>query len=258
MVLDMKRGAYNTVTQLPVLIPCSQEEQDGVANFLPAELLQKGGKLLREGTGFKSRLCPVRMLRDAELRPTSKAKWIDQLGPIDQKRLLGLLSLRQALETRDKLQIEKLEKVYQNLVPDILAEGGQRKVDRATAEIIEGATARTFAQWHARNPNVQPFLARVLTKAIQPAQLVVWWNKGRFLPALYCPDLATAFYVRCMLGIAGGNALVVCPRCGNPFLQERSDQDYCSVRCREAHRVARWRRANKKAKSKKLTKSARR
>ena len=253
----MTRDLYNYVTAIPVLIPCSQQEQDGVANFLPPKVVLRGGKPVRQGGGFMIRYSPVRALRDEELRPGAKANLIGRLKPADQNRLLGLIGMRQALESGDSLQIENLEKAYQKLVPNILAMSWpQPKADSPTMEIIEAATARTFAQ--RGKSDALALLARLLTRALRRGRLVLWWEekKQRFLPALYCPDFATALYVRALLGIVGGKALLLCPRCGNPFFQERSDQDYCSVGCREAHRVARWRAS--KGKSKKAIKRARR
>ncbi len=79
------------------------------------------------------------------------------------------------------------------------------------------------------------------------ARLVLWWNKERFLPAIWCPNLKTAFYARALLDIVGTKSFRLCAFCADWFRQKRTDQDYCSVAHREAHRVARW-RANQKLK----------
>jgi len=235
---------YDSVTELSVLIPCGQSERDGVANFSPPKPVLKGGRPIRQDGGIMVRYSSVRALREDELRPGSKANLIQRLNREDQKRLLGLLSFRQAVENGDKLQLERLEKDYLQIVPDILAASSPEiKINEATKALIEAASARTFAQRHTQE-SAATLLAQILTKVLRHARLVLWWNDERFLPALYCPDLKTALYVRALLGIVGGKALLLCPRCGKPFFQQRSDQGYCSVRCREAHRVARWRANN--------------
>ena len=62
------------------------------------------------------------------------------------------------------------------------------------------------------------------------------------MPAIYCTDLDSAFYVHTFLiAPTGSIGYRMCPHCGEQFLQERSNQDYCIPAHREAHRVARWR-----------------
>jgi endogenous inhibitor of DNA gyrase (YacG/DUF329 family) len=240
----MKRDTYIPVTEIPVLIPCVQKEQDGVANFY-------GGEIVRERGELVALYQPVRALRDDELTRKSEAgkKLWKGLEPAEQERLMGLIALRKALESRDALAMEKLEHMYRKLVPDIRhCSWPPPSLDEpeTMTEVIKVATARTMAQ--SGTPKPPGYLPLLLTRALRRARLVLWWHdkERRFLPAIYCPDVATALYVRALVGIVGGRALLVCPRCGKPFVQERSDQDYCSIRCREAHRVARWRAASGK------------
>ena len=79
------------------------------------------------------------------------------------------------------------------------------------------------------------------------ARLVLWWSEDGLKPAIWCREMRTGFYARALLSVVGAKGLRICPHCGEPFLQERSDQDYCSVAHREAYRVARWRSQQKKA-----------
>lgn len=231
----MQRGQYNPVTNIPILIPCREREKDGVANFLQAKIegIQNGE--------IVSRQTPVRTLRDTDMDRHSGAgeKIWRTLALADQKRLLGLIGLRQALEADDPVAIEKLESDYLNLMPDLVSL--LPDTPEPKKEIIHKAVARWYAQ-----KGVGPVtLAKILTHALRSARLVLWWHdkQRRFLPAIFCPDIGIAMYVRALLGIVQGNAFLVCPHCGTPFVQQRSDQDYCSIRCREAHRVARWRAA---------------
>lgn len=223
----MQRGSYIPVTQIPVLIPCSFGARDGMANFLPQGLL----------------FSPVRVLRDKELDKNTaggKKLW-RSLGKRETERLLALIAFRKATEERDAVAVANLEEGYRRILVEVL-----QLEDTKTAEAQ--SAIQTFARLFAKDsgPSTgtpQRILAKVLSNALRKAQLVLWWKdtERRFLPAIYCPDVATALYVSALLGIVGGRALLVCPHCGEPFVRQRSDQDYCSIRCREAHRVARWR-----------------
>lgn len=237
MALMKQRGAYVSVTEIPVLIPCGEHERDGVANFLPGSVVEP------ERNTLVVRSTSVRALRDEELKLGSEAgkKLWSALDADNQARLLGLIGLRSAVEVKDSLAFAQLAKAYQQLFRP-------SKTARPLAkdEIIGEAAAQLIAL--AGVVPARVILALELSRAMERARLVLWWyeKKERFQPAIYCPDVTTALYVRALLGIAMGNALLVCPKCGKPFLQQRSDQDYCSMRCREAYRVARW-RAGKKA-----------
>jgi hypothetical protein len=241
----MQRDLYIHVTQIPVLIPCGQKERDGVANFLSPRI--------HPDPPLRVIPSPVRALRAEELdKNTERGRQLWRaLSSADQQRLLGLIGLRQALEAADGLSVEKLERAYLKVMPDLQVT--LPGTSESVKEIIYEASARTYAQ-----RGVSPgMLALLLTRALKRARLVLWWHqkRRRFLPAIYCTDVATALYVRALLGVAGGGALLVCPHCGTPFIQQRSDQDYCSIRCREAHRVARWRAAKgKKGSAKKRQK----
>jgi hypothetical protein len=226
----MQRDMYDSVTQIPVLIACSYGERDGMVNLAPPQ------------ANFKDTLAslhPMRALRDTDLNRNSEAgrKFWRALPTADQNRLLALIGMRQALEANDPLSVEKREEAYRRVVPELLAP--MAGIHEPLKENFHADMARLFAA-RGKSFNV---LERLLTHTLRNARLILWRKEKeqRLLPAIYCPDAATALYVRALLGIAGGKALLVCPHCGTPFLQRRSDQDYCSIRCREAHRVARWR-----------------
>lgn len=247
MWLMKKRGAYIPVTAIPILIPCGEQEKDGVANFLPGLVVEP------ERDTLVVRSTPVRALRDEELTPgleAGKNLW-SALDANNQARLLGLIGLRSAVEIKDSLAVEQLARAYLQVAryKDPVRSTITKHKNAPVREGFEIA-AEEGAQLMALAGVVpaRALLAIELSRAMQQARLVLWWyeKKERFLPAIYCPDVTTALYVRALLGIAKGKALLICPKCSKPFLQKRSDQDYCSIRCREAHRVARW-RASKKA-----------
>jgi hypothetical protein len=223
---------YNAVTNIPVLIPCSAGECDGTVTLAAPQA---------NFTDTSASLQPVRALQDTDLDRNSEAgrKFWRALPTADQNRLLALIGLRQSLEANDPLSVKKREEAYRRVVPELLA--AMPGIHEPLKENFHAVMARVFAE-RGKSLNV---LERVLTHALRNARLILWRKEKeqRSLPAIYCPDVATALYVRALVAIGGGSALLVCPRCGNPFVQQRSDQDYCSIRCREAHRVARWRAA---------------
>jgi hypothetical protein len=235
----MQRGKYIPVTPIPILIPCNFDEQDGMANFLP------------QGALFG----PVRVLQDKDLDKNTQRgrKLWKELNKREKERLLALISFRKAIEESDALAIANLEAAYGRVLAEVLH---LELPDHAETP----SAIQTFARLFAKNlgPSTgapQRILADVLSSVLRKAHLVLWWTDPdhRFLPAIYCPDVATALYVRALVRFVGGKSFLVCPHCGDFFVQQRSDQDYCSIRCREAHRVARWRaaRSNRSKKGRK-------
>lgn len=237
----MQRGKYIAVTEIPILIPCSPGEvEDGMANFL------------HEGALFN----PVRILRDAELNKNTERgrKLWGKLSKREKERLLALISFRKAIEEKDALAIANLEAAYRRILVEEFPIPEGTDLARAQSAI------RFFANWFADKGTStgmpQRRLAVLLSNSLGKARLVLWWRdaESRLLPAIYCPDVASALYARALVRFVGGRSFLVCPHCGDFFVQERSDQDYCSIRCREAHRVARWRatqQANNRTKPRK-------
>ncbi len=81
-------------------------------------------------------------------------------------------------------------------------------------------------------------LPRQVSDQIKRARLVLWWDwkQKKLQPAVYCRNLMTALLVRAAL-----RQLQVCLCCGQPFIPERTDQQHCSIRCRERFRQQRRR-----------------
>jgi len=241
----------DTVTT-PLLIPCEAAEMDGLVNLTPPN------------SSFKENLAgehPVRVLRNQELDMRSEAgrKFWRGLPETDRNRLLALLGLRQALESDDRLSVKKREDAYLKIIPEILAaapmqshkksliekvlEAAQNAPQYGMSDSMRADLIAGLSGLFAKRERSLAVLQRLLNHAVRNARLMLWrrTNEKALLPAIYCPDAATALYVSALVKIGGFRALLVCPHCGNAFLQQRSDQDYCSIRCREAHRVARWR-----------------
>jgi len=90
--------------------------------------------------------------------------------------------------------------------------------------------------------NLKSYLLPALAVAFEKVRLTFWYTrpdeqgKKLLLPGLYCPDTQTAAAARWLLG----RSLRVCTHCQTVFLAKRPKQTAHSVKCREAHRVARW------------------
>lgn len=79
-------------------------------------------------------------------------------------------------------------------------------------------------------------------------QLVFWWHDQQLEPAIYCPNLQTAYYIHALfISRAGVIGWRVCPWCSNRFEQKRVDQEYCIPKHGDAYRMARmrWERKQK-------------
>ena len=159
---------------------------------------------------------PVQELRLNDLRPL-----LESLDPRGVHRWAGLVTLRDAVRSSDELLFEK-------------------------------------AASSARRGEAAIVLSQLMSKEISRARIVLWYARkmvllrdmsgskpfvpppDKLIPAIYCEDVKTALFVFAAIG----RGLSICPRCDKTFVQKqkRRHQQYCSIRCREAHRVERWRK----------------
>lgn len=147
---------------------------------------------------------------------------LDTLSKPEKEEFLGTVALTEALSSEDPIAIENALKRLLSLH------------DPRLAALVGTLAKRNLAVAEAE-------LSRIVSKNLSGVELKFWWDGDRFLPALLCPSLKAALYVETLLRSVHGGALAVCPRCSTPFVQTRSNKHYCSVHCREAHRVARYR-----------------
>jgi hypothetical protein len=262
MLILMKRYMYDTVTQIPILVPARLipgERPVGTDTFR-IHFLQvpgprrKGDRRPPETPRWEDE--PVVQLKSSYLAPGSKqAKFIwDALGPATKKELMQLIILRDALQRGDSF--EEMRKLYREMEFRIFGEEGTD--EPWPPELLEMARQRlgplfqpktelqsVMESFHdaGRHTTV---LSALMTDELDGARIVLWWTGSEFVPAVWCQDLRTAVYVLSLPVFARGQALAVCPRCRQMFVQSRPDQTYDSVRCREAHRVARWRADQRK------------
>jgi hypothetical protein len=110
-----------------------------------------------------------------------------------------------------------------------------------------GRKGETILQWSGTINGEWKTLAFALSEAftvgLSKTRFVVWWHKaaGRFVPGLFCPDIATALYALAMwsAGTAGGWA--ICQKCRKDFARKRTKQLYCSPKCQTAAAMSRMR-----------------
>ncbi len=88
-----------------------------------------------------------------------------------------------------------------------------------------------------------------ICREFEGVRLVLWKKEPdrSVSVGLYSPNLRSAFWIHSLMsGIGTTKGFRICPKCGRVFWQDRPAQDYCNVKCREAHRIERW-RAKKRA-----------
>jgi len=239
----MQRGRSNTVTELPVLIPCGAKQQQGLASFLG----ESGDKYQ-----------PVRSLTDADLETGSKTSPLRAMSVLDREFFVALVALLVGLGKQDRLAVSRarerlidaiarnrgveLDPDFVELVASDLGVGHQRAEKIALDLSTLGPRSSADEKW---------LLSTQVSQALDSVRLVLWWSGTEFRPALYCPDLKGALYTFVLMKTVAGRGFGICPFCGVFFVQTRSDQNYCSIAHREAHRVARWRAAKAKKSKKK-------
>jgi len=192
----------------------------------------------------------VRVVTQDDLAPVSKRNPIRSVSQSDREFFLAVVAFIKGLEEKDRLAIVKARERV------VLALGRKRGLDphspdvrRAALEMglkpgREAVAMELFTLGSGHIADVGWMFSSVVSGELDSVRLVLWWFGKQFRPALYCPDLKSALFTLILMRIVGGQGWGVCPQCGDFFVQKRADQTYCSVAHREAHRVARWRKAN--------------
>ena len=91
-LLTVQRAQYNTVTTVPILIPCKGSEQQGWATFLGE-------------TGDKFQ--PVRAFTDEDMTPRSKNHPLGTMLDTERKFLAQIIALLRGIEKKDRLAITR-------------------------------------------------------------------------------------------------------------------------------------------------------
>lgn len=155
----------------------------------------------------------------------------------------------------------------------------EKKVEAALVRDIEktgrpsSRTARLMELAELKGDPLS-FLSRAITGKLSKARLVLWWkgqplprgadivqqlahfmywqNREQFVPAIFAPDLETAFYVYALFQVTG-RGFGICLECGEVFQKLRPDSHYCCFSHGEAFRLRRWRAARRKEAEKRKT-----
>jgi len=221
-VTDVEKVSDALTNALPVLVPCRAEDRDGIANFFQIDVSQDE---LEKRTQSDNR--PIRRLTITDLDPDR----IEQALGEEMGFYSALLDLGQGLQQNDPIQRARgMEKIYgkgfglMGQIPD-------------------------FAR------HKFPVL---VTSRLKDVRLVLWWTEPRgrvalapgwakhkgkiktLTPALFCPDLPTALFLKAYLG-----EVRCCPYCGGLFVPRASNIMYCTTAHRDAHRMNRYRRLKK-------------
>ena len=228
----MQRDPNNTVTKIPILIPCSTEVKQG-------EVISSGFTV------------PVREFTEKDKNHTNP------LGSTELKHFAASAQLLKAISQKDHVaerkalqRLSELRISRPNISADYPSRFGEMLVPYYGLEASRVKEAIEIFEGRRRPPHIARHPARVLslevTEKLLQVQLVLWWTGKRIAPALYCADSKSAPYVYILTHRWG-----ICPHCGDWFEQTRPDQNYCRPAHREAHRVARYRqRQSSRKKSK--------
>jgi len=175
--------------------------------------------------------------------------WIEAHG---KKDLLAMKHAEEAL--REALRLRR----QQNHRAGISSgDAEMERILRKYYRLAEGQEQEAIARYDGYSVGrraageIRLLMSEEISKALESVRLVLWFSPAGFRIALYCPHVKTALYVFCLLSFVSGAGIAVCPKCGKLFQQQRSNQNYCSIEHREAHRVARWRAAKRSALAKK-------
>lgn len=99
---------------------------------------------------------------------------------------------------------------------------------------------------------VRYLYSSLINSRLQNARPVMWLSdaKGRYLPGIFCPDWKTAAFVT----LAMSNVRI-CPnpKCGNPFVPDTDNQEYCCPKHGVAYRTqrSRWKAKHEPKKARK-------
>lgn len=202
----------------------------------------------------------VRAITLDEVKATAK-----KLRGTDAARFDALLSLRGALESEDRLAMdragERMERLYQ-LRQAETPKAADPNQDRQLGAIFAnytGLSPEETAKYMmgmrsgpkaAANPRrLFSYEVSQVVGSLFQTEIVLWWMDGAFRPAIYCMDAKAALYIHTFFLAPNGEVgFRICPYDGEQFFQDRPNQEYCCPAHREAHRVARF-RDNKKRKA---------
>jgi hypothetical protein len=214
MVKTNSRDRDKTVTSLiPILIPSAGDAPDGHVLVLGCD--SRFPKARREQ--------PVTRF-DPNAEPEADKK--------DMKRFLGVARMY-TLAAGQRIDYSLLQEGFRSLVEDVF---GESLTDGLVKEAL--ANPKSWSRL---------WLPTLFNRELNSAHLVMSWpgDQPNFGPAIYCPDLKTAYFVSLLFSrlFSGVRA---CQGCGILFRPKRTNQLYHEDLCGERHRKRRERRRKKK------------
>ena len=239
----MPLSRYGSVTT-PILLPCSAEDGDGIADVGQGDwravrgigendlfpksaawnaLSRREREMVTALSEFKAskdrRLWAYAYkLTDDEPSPTKSAKLQVLEGSYkhpEHERLMRPIAKPPAeVASRTEAQLRKL----------------RGAIEKLPTKRFSGIAART--------------LAAVATGALSRTRFVPWYDGRNIKLALYCPNPATALFAHVLL--SEGKGLRFCPECGEAFFQDDARQIFCKPRHREKNRQKRFRKRHRR------------
>lgn len=244
----MERDSHKAVTSkesFALLIPASLSDAEGQSTFQ-----------MEFGSPQLVRAITVQELKKAGVK----------MQGASGAMFWALLALRSALEAKDALALaaakERLEHAYrlresERPIQSAADEASRLHFGLKIASVIGMSAEDSLKHIEGLRPGprakADPHkeLSFEVSRAVgmMSAEIVLWWWREAFRPAIYCKDIETALYIHSFfLAPKGEVGFRICPApaCSGQFFQDRPNQDYCCPAHREAHRVARWRNEKKR------------
>jgi hypothetical protein len=214
-------------SSFPVLVPATAADVEGIFSDAGTKHLPRAVRTVSE-----------KEVDDDVTRMRREPKYLGVLTRKQWMYVQGINLLKRATDHKDRLAIEKACSLLCDYNPDADPEPGCW-VPAPPALLAETLLSAAPA---VRKVLTADFFSRPFYET-----RLVYWIKAKTKPfpmglGLYCPDLKAAFVVTLLLR----DTFRICPRCQKTFRAKHTEQVCCSVKCREAHRIARWRARQKK------------
>ncbi len=259
-VTSMSTKGVTAGSALPVLIPATADDHEGVLasdTFLPPLFVRMlkandptknrfsrsfqnaaGQELVAEKQEFSAL---VELINAYKLRmhPSRKGEWKRAWKEALRKYEQSLVTYKEPrpLPEDKKKRREFGRQLIEIVAPACGVDLGIKSPERA-ADLWDGYLLPRSAK-----SNPQLLLGRIISKHLHDVSAVLWFSEGCLEPALYCERERDAFYAKALLSLNERKGWALCrySRCRKPFEQSRPDQECCSTRHTNVHRVAVWR-----------------
>ncbi len=199
---------------------------------------------LTGGLGTATLHFPVRVIKDSDIvRNGDLNSQLRKLLPAEEWDMIRAMNL---LFRAEEVQDSKVAEEAYELCSPILFGRPQSAQDRDVIKLIISMLSMPG--------NIGADLDVLSSHALANARIVCWdhWKlatgeidrkrprSARRAIGIYCSEYKTAIVAKMIFG-----SIRICFRCHKPFIAERPNHNCCSAVCREAHRLARWRRRKK-------------